>query len=563
MSERILKLQSDQNFQEVAVPFAFTQKLIDFRIPASGMTYDLSKSYINLNMQVDSVGNLDSNNAAIPGTVATDTALFNNDISFASKALGAGARRLASNSQLVRNADMFSASKGMVESIRRVNTLRNVLWNLENDSAEMRNGLDKSGVFEGRRGTGNKTSTLIQIIGQNVNTAGVTDTSLKAQKLSRDFRIPISDLFGVGSSLWNTNYFSETRIHIELQPNQLVIEQLGGSEETDVFEGQTGDPKWGGMASYDGSGAPAMPTFPQGKGLGTDDAPLITDIVYDDVGLNFPFYVGQAVVCNFVSSVNQAGGGMQPLATGNIIESIEHITNSVATRLKARVDGALYANVVVGTVLIKTRAAIQTAGNIVQTITAITIKACLGAATDTITINRAELVLSEVDSEGPMGMDYTTYTTEETQGHQGLNNLTKQVMVEPACTNLIVANCATGDIFSNNPWVYYRMAINNVDVSGNRDIVWDESIHKDRMDRFFRNRNQRQTNSSLRQIACDQEQRAYGAVPGAPGNQIPFYPILETMPLTQATKIVNLELQGTTTNDPEDVVFYKEIQKSI
>ena len=561
MSERILKLQSDQNFAEVAVPYAFTQKLIDFRIPASGMTYDLSKSYINLNMQVDSVGNLDSNGAAIPGAVASDTALFNNDISFASKANGAGAKRLASNSQLVRNADMFSASKGMVESIRRVNTLRNVLWNLENDSAEMRNGLDKSGVFEGRRGTGNKTSTLIQNIGQNVNAAGVADTTLKAQKLSRDFRIPISDLFGVGSSLWNTNYFSETRIHIELQPNQLFIEQLGGSEDTDTFDGQANTPAWGAMQSYDG-GASTLATFPQGKGLGTVDAPLITTLIYDDVGLNFPFYVGQAVECAFANSVGAGSGGMVAPATGNIIESIEHITNAVKTRLVAA-DATLYTNLVVGTVLIIFRNAIATAGAVVQNLTAITLKASKGAATDTITINRAELVLSEVDSDGPMGMDYTTYTTEETQGHAGLNNLTKQVMVEPACTNLIVANCDTGDLMSNQPWLYYRMAIDNVDVSGNRDIVWGESIHKDRMGRFFKNRNQRFTNSTLRQIACNVAQRAYGAGPGAPGNQIAFYPILETMPLSQGTKIVNLELQGTTGNDPKDLVFYKEIQKSI
>lgn len=555
MSERILKLQSDQNFAEVAVQNAFTQKLIDFRIPASGMTYDLAKSYININMQVDSVGNLDSNGAAIPGAVASDTALFNNDISFASLKAAGGSKRLASNSQLVRNADMFSSSKGMVESIRRVNTLRNVLWNLENDSAEMRNGLDKSGVFEGRRGTGNKTSTLIQNIGQNVNSAGVADTSLKAKKLSRDFRIPLSDLFGVGSSLWNTNYFSETRIHLELQPNQLFIERLGGSENTDTFDGQTGTPAWGAMMSYDGGAG--LATFPQSTGLGLAAAPLITTIVYDDVGLNFPFYVGQAVECAFTSS-----GALTAPATGNIIESIEHITNAVKTRLVAA-DATLYTNLVVGTVLITFRDAIATSNATVNNLTAITLKASLGAATDTITINRAELVLSEVDADGPLGMDYTTYTTEETQGHAGLNNLTKQVMVEPACSNLIVANCNTGDICGDREWVYYRMAIDNIDVSGNRDIVWGESIHKDRMDRFFKNRNQRLTNSSLRQIACNQPQRAYGAGPAAGGNQVAWYPILETMPLTQATKIVNLELQGSTGSDPQDVIFYKEIQKSI
>jgi hypothetical protein len=72
-------------------------------------------------------------------------------------------------------------------------------------------------------------------------------------------------------------------------------------------------------------------------------------------------------------------------------------------------------------------------------------------------------------------------------------------------------------------------------------------------------------------IACNQLQRDYAAAPalvgaGTPnsnGNQTQLYPILETMPITQGTKIVNLELEGYPSFNPEDVIFYKEIQKSI
>jgi len=562
MSERILKLQSDQNFAEVALQNKFTQKLIDFQIPASGMTYDLGRSYINLNMEVNNPGQLDSNGVKPTGAVDSDTALFNNDLSFAGAPNGAQVKALTSNSQLVRNADMFSSSKGMVESIRRVNTLRNVLWNLENDSAEMRNGLDKSGVFEGRRGTGNKTSTLIQNIGQNVDAAGNADLNQKAVRLSRDFRIPLSDLFGVGSSMWNTNYFSETRIHLELQPNQLFVEQLGGSEDTDTFNGQSGNPAWGAMLSYD-SGAGPLGTFPQNSGLGLVAAPLITTITYDNPGLDFPFYVGQSVVCSFQSSVGAGSGGVVAPTTGNIIESIEHITPAVKARLIAQ--NVVFNNVTVGSVKIIMRDAIVTSGAVVQNLTAMTIKASLSqAASDQIIINRAELVLSEVDEEGPMGMDYTTYSTEETQGHAGLNNLNKQVLVEPACTNLIVANCPTNQIQAIRPWLFYRLAIDNVDQTGNRDIIWGESIHKNRMERFFKNRDQRWTNSSLRQIQSNQPQRAFGAAPANGGNQLQWYPILETMPLTQGVKIVNLELEGTAAGgEPQDLVFFKELQKSI
>ena len=560
MSERILKLQSDQNFQEIAIPKAFTQKLIDFRIPASGMNYDLAKSYININMEVNSVGQLDSNGSVPTGAVDSDTALFNNDISYDG---GANFHHLASNAQIIRNADMFSSSKGMVESIRRVNTLRNILWNFENDSAEKRNGLDKSGVFRGRRGTGNSTSTLIQNIGQNVDSTGNADLTLKAAKLSRDFRIPLSDLFGVGNSVWNTNYFGETRIHLEMQPNLLNIEQLGGSENTDTYNGQATNPEWGAMQAYDGT-AGNNATFPQGEGLGLAKAPFVTKIIYDDPGLDFPFYVGQSVQCDFTNSVGAGSGGMVVVTTGNIIESIEHVTP--ATIARVAVTAPALTGLVVGSVMIimREQAASAVAGAVVQNLTAVTLKASKGqSATDTISINRAELVLSEVEMEGPLGLDYTTYTTEETQGQDGLINLNKQVMVEPSCSNLIIANCKTGRVNADQPWFYYRMSIDNVDQTGNRDIVYNESIHQNRMERFFKNRNQRWTNAALMQIACDQAQRAPGELLAANNNQVPFYPILETMPLTQGTKIVNLELEGTTGNDPQDLVFYKEIQKSI
>ena len=55
--EKILKIQSEQGFSETAIadPAAVGQfinsKLVDFIIPGNG-TYDLSKSYVNINMEV-------------------------------------------------------------------------------------------------------------------------------------------------------------------------------------------------------------------------------------------------------------------------------------------------------------------------------------------------------------------------------------------------------------------------------------------------------------------------------------------------------------------------------
>ena len=561
MTERIIKLQSQQNYQEIAIAGAFTQKLVDFHIPASGLTYDLSKSYININMQVTNNGLTNTGGVAPDGVLDTDSALFSNDLSLSNIGQTGGVR-LSSNSAIVRNADMFSSNRGMVESIRRVNTLRAVLWNLENDGAEMHNGLDKIGVFQGRRGVANKTTQMIQNIGSNVDANGNIDAGLICSAISRDYRIPLSDLFGVGSSKWNSNYFGQTRVHLELQPNNLFVEKLGGLEDTTAFEGGGQNATYGAMVSY-ATAAPGVGQLPVSIGLGTAAAPLITTLTYADPSLDFPFHVGQAVFVS-ITNGNTTAPVPVPSTAANIIESIEYVTEATILRLAAATPPL--ANLKVGQVAVTFRTAIITPAATVgpSEISAITIKAAKSQiAGDKIQINRAELVLSELSEEGPMGMDYTTYSTEETQGQATLLTLNQQVLIEPNCSNLIVANCAKGANFPERPWFQYRISIDNVDQSGNRDIIWGESLHKDRMERFFKNRSQRFTNSTLRSIACNPAQRVPLAAPAAGGNQVEIYPILETMPITQNMKIVTLELEGTTGNDPQDVIFFKELQKSI
>ena len=565
MSDRIIKLQSQQNYQEQAIEGAFINKLIDFHIPGSGLSYDLSKSYINLNMEILNNG-LDANGVAPDGVLPSDKALFRNGLQLANEK-GGTFHHLANNAQIVRNADMFSANRGMVESIRRVNVLRSVLWNVENDEAEMRNGLDKIGQFKGRRGLGNQTSQSMQDVGQNVDMAGNQDNTIASKDIARDYRIPLSDLFGVGSAQWNSNYFGETRIHLEIQPNLLHAEPLGGAEDSSPFSGQAfsaAPVNYGAMLSYN-AGASQLPNLPISSDLGLANFPLITELTYDDPGLDFPFHVGQAVIVSFANT------GTAPIAaptTSQIISGIEHITEATKARLGALTTPL--ANVLVGQVAITFRQAIISTGVTNPAVLGtVTLKASLSQpAGNLIAINRAELVLSEMEGDGPMGMEYSTYSTEETQGI-GTQTLNQQVMIEPNCSNLIVANCGQGFNFVDRPWFQYRIAIDNVDQSGNRDIVWGESLHKNRMERFFKNRGQRFTNSTLRQIGCNQVARVAAIPATAPagsivdGNQVRFYPILETMPITTSTKIVNLELEGTAGNPPQDVIFFKELQRSI
>ena len=535
--EQILKIESEQGFSETAKPTEFiNSKLIDLIIPGNTGTYDLSKTYINVNMELVNGANT-ATGAGEPATDATDSALYNNEIVYKGDEGGTHPSQLVPCSALVRNAEMFSANRGMVESIRRVNTLRQVLWNLENDKAEQRDGLDKIGTFNGRRGNKNQTSSFVQIIGSNVNNAGVADTEKKAIALTRDFRIPLSDLFGVGNALWNSDVFGDTRIHLELEPNLLAIQQLGGEEGAESYDPNGANVKYGGMTAY--TVASGLGQIANGADLGLTN-PLVTVITYDEFQLYLPFYVGQAI------QVTATGATTGAIDANVIISAVEYNLGTNGTNPPAGTQQ----------VRIYTRTAVYTnASGGAENVTAIVVKALLSDATnDKIRFNRAEIVLSQKPMEtGPDSIDYRTYSTEETQGIDQ-ESYNKQVIVEPNCQNLIVAHVPNGKTAPIQAWNSYRLAIDNVDVCGNRDVPYKKPLHSDRILRFMNNRGQNVSNMSLMSIdTLEPSQASF--------NQIAITPILETMPLTQGEKIVNLELNSTA--GAKDVIFFKELVKTI
>tara|TARA_R110002051_G_C8440425_1_gene454975 strand:- start:143 stop:613 length:471 start_codon:yes stop_codon:yes gene_type:complete len=154
--------------------------------------------------------------------------------------------------------------------------------------------------------------------------------------------------------------------------------------------------------------------------------------------------------------------------------------------------------------------------------------------------------------------------------------LNRQVICEPNAQNLIIASCQTGQIQSDRAWHTYRIAINNVDQTGNRDVQYNKPLHKDRILRFEQNRGTYPSNTTLNLLQVNTGGGAAG-VPGsgnpqgagaaAAGNQKSQYPILETLPLTPTSKIVNLELLGgpdaATPAPPQDVIFFKELVRVI
>lgn len=618
MSEQILKLQPTNSYGETAIPAAFiNSKLLDFTIPGNS-TYDLSKSYVTLQMSALPTANA----AGAPaGVLDTDTALYSQEIvlqvganpATAGAAPVVGQYQSSQCASLVRNAQMFSQNRGMVESIRRVDTLRQILFNLENDKKEIEDNLNSFGTFQGRRGIGNRTTSLHHTVTNNTNINGDVDLALKSYAIARDFRIPLSDLFGVGNAMWNGLVYGDTRINLELNINKLYLMQLGGQESTSMSSDETNN--WGDCAD-------------QTVAITADANDLVLKVEYDDVGLNMPFHVGQSIIVNGTSD-NTPGTGIATVSAGTLGTGYTVGDTGLLTNAAGNQTGTWAAATVVGgnptvvtitapgsgyavgevlaldatngasgdarvtiltltaaapgpipqkrviidsikydalsKVTLTTRTPWLTAGAVAEAITLLKIDADVAnVLTSQIRIHKAEIVLSQMPGvNGPSEIDYRTYSTEEQSGNAQPVYF-HQYTVEPQAQNLIVAHCNAGEIACQREWLDYRMAINNVDVTGNRSVRYAQNLHQDRVLRFMNNRGQNISNLSLRTL---DNVAVQGADNDTRANQLEIFPICETLPVRPEPKIVTLNLEanpnGVRATSVGDVIMYKELIKTI
>lgn len=524
--EKIIKLQSDNQFTEEAVPGTFTTcKLLDFTVPGNG-TYDLGKSFISINAELL----LDDPGTGAPaGKLGTDTALYNCGLSMKTLA-GSAVAFVQQSASLVRNCQMESQNRGMVESIRRVDTLRQALFYLENDKQATQERTENIGTQEGRRGPGNLTSAHIQAVIRNVDNAGAAQLGLKSIGIDRDYRIPLSDLFGVGNAMWSGSVYGPTRIHLEMNTNLLQIVAMGGQEAADTGPDET--TVYGKMDQTADVGA--------NVGLLT----MVSTLTYKDYDLNFPFYVGQAINCSVTDSVRGAG----PYVARVIIDSIDYSNNNS----NAAPGGNEKMTITTRTAWYTTPVG-QAASNIDVTINAYN----PDLTTSKIRINKADIVLAEqVGQMGPNEIDYRTYVS-EIQVATGANYF-HQYQVEPEAQNMIICSCDTGNIAPNLAWNDYRISIDNIDQTGNRDVVYNSNLHQDRIMRFFNNRGQNVDSLTLSMINTNASQ---GNSNTTRTQQVDYFPLLETLPITNVAKDVQIQMNGAA--PLKDIILYKEVIKTI
>ena len=231
--DNVIKLNSQQSL------FNSNNRLVDLVIPGNSGVYNLSETYIAIDMNVSG---LEPNVAAsglpaegqlaeVPGAALPSTsAIADVRLGITHQSTGASIydQCAVPVETLVRNASMFSETRGKVEDIRRVDALRATMkaytQDLEDVEAASLTGMPPMGKS-------NPWSS-----GRFAIMVGVGDTESKYK--NREVRIMLKDLFNIGSAeAWDTSVYGDTHIHLELNLNRLQLQQnLAGALDTEPWD---------------------------------------------------------------------------------------------------------------------------------------------------------------------------------------------------------------------------------------------------------------------------------------------------------------------------------------
>ena len=437
MSDKFLRIASVQGFSDTWLNAAAPTNLglCDFVIP-SGMIVDLSKSYIAFNTEITHTG---------AGNFPTGLEPTNTMLKMNGLVNGDHATEVP-NVALVRNAHI-SCDRGQIESIRRVDTLRSSLWNLEHDAEDRKDDMNAFTAPKGVRGTGNQTSLFLDPCVNDVDAEDVQIPDKKSRNISRDVKVPIKDIFGIGEADdWNTSKFGETRIHLETNWKDVKAVPLGGIEDIAVSFDQTNT--WGAMDDE----AVANTAYASNG--------LITKYHYDDYLLEFPFFLGQKVLLSAT-----ANNGPNP---ANVSATISKIGYNTGNR-------SMYVDVTT-----VAQGWYQNTTGVAVALSNVVMKAD-NTYVPQIIVNGAEMVLfTKPQMPTADEYNYVTYTTEQDNGND-IASFSRGYVLEPTAQNLFVALCRNGAKLPTTQYKSYRYAIDNEDQTGNRSVVPASPLQYDRL----------------------------------------------------------------------------------
>ena len=502
--EKIIKLQSDNSITQTFNNTAThpTNKLLDFTIPAGGV-FDLSRCYVAINI-IPKLGNIAAVNNIIPAvkvvTGLTTQATF----------LGS---HIVNPVSLVKNVQFYSQQQGMVESIRRVDTLKMVQHYLETDDIELQRDINSIGAIQDERGAGLFTTEhLKEVRISDGDGIGDGDGKNTSEVVARDYKIMLKDLLGSGKvQTWNTNHYGDCKLHLELNLDKLNGLVAQGAENATAFASGVN------QGAYDTQLAMAAGPI----------ASVVLTELYDDPQFRCPFFVGEN--CTVITQGSVTGA----VTTDQIIKDIAY--SATTKKLTVTFSSTVF-TAAAGENLI--------AGVITSVIN----------PTVELSVTQAELNLVELKNpQNPSkANEFITYSTEELDGNS-LATVHKQLKIDPLCQTIYIASCDSNQIAPDRAINKYRIAIDNKDISGNREIVYGKSLHKERIIRAYKNKSVPLKNLELKLLKLS----------GFQANLRTSELAVIVEPVVVKNEEQNLNLELTNDTNVQNLIIYKEIIKQI
>ena len=369
--EQVIKYSANQG------SFSSNKNIVDIEIPAGSGVYDLSKSYINVNVSVNATSNTLAD-AVYPVSLAFVEGQAGNATDNA---------KPPTNAVLVKHISIENQAKGMVEQIRDNDVLRSALAIYEKDMSYASKDL---GTFGATR-TENP-----------FNVGGVNELYSTGNVLSRnrnqDIRIDLKDCLGFGVvDAYDVNKHGKTRIHAEMNFNKITTVY---ADEAQLVAG-----------AYRGVNRNAIDDI---AGTGANITVITTTAVYNSED-DSPFYT------NMPLTVTSSVDGANAENTDAIVSSIRHLASG---KMELTMDRNLRTGVVAnGTTFNTATVAFKNADNF------------------STSINKVELVAYKNNSvsEGAVDIQFSSFHT-QSDAYPQQTELNRQYFLPANCMNFIISS---------------------------------------------------------------------------------------------------------------------------
>ena len=450
MNSEFVKISSLQGLHDLSG----NKNLVDFVLPQNSGSYDLSQSYINVNV---SHASTDASAVSTTDGAAAPAGVYNIALTFAENSgRGTAVGGLQSvdllqnkNPAVMLNHARMESAKGRIEDIRSVGVFRSNMEVYNKDFGDYSNGL------------GSMSSLPIhdQSRAQEINALN-GEGNIISEKRSHDIRIPLKSIFASATNpVYDSNYFGFSKIHCEFKFQNLFTFDLDGKHTLLAQKNYNsgGGSNLGVMKQFTaGAAGQALNTY------GTVAGNLISENKFESLE-DSPFWVGKRMA----SAIANAGGAPGIAAGHCQIAELKHLTEADSAGNEGCIQIILTAGF--------THAQLNAGNQYTATFTDLLAgNTGLGAASG-LTINNVELVAKMTPEQDMNGLEYFTYEAQEdTTASGAVINRTYMLPPQTMAVYVMFPN----PTYSIERLDKYRFSLNGDDVSM-RAIKYNSAQHYD------------------------------------------------------------------------------------